>query len=66
MPVGRITTPDHPTLSSDHPIRFPGPLGTVTLRGDRATASLPHICNFRFLSFFCSISLFKGTRDAAR
>ena len=33
--------------------RSPGPLGHVTLRGDRATAPLQHICNFRFRGFLC-------------
>jgi hypothetical protein len=43
-------------------LRDPGPLGHVTLRGVRATASLQHICNFRFLCFVCPIHFSKGTR----
>ena len=46
--------------------RAPGPLGHVTLRGDRATASLKSICPFRILGFvFCGM-LFKGSPDSAR
>jgi hypothetical protein len=34
-----------------------GSPGHVTLRGDRATAPLPHICVFRFSCFFWPIPL---------
>jgi hypothetical protein len=43
---------------------FLGPFGNVTNRGDRATASLPHICVFRFSCFVCPIRFFKGNANA--
>ena len=40
--------------------RSPGPLGHVTLRRDRSTPGLQHICNFRFSCFVCPIRFSKG------
>jgi hypothetical protein len=65
MERGAVRPHSGQTRTSDVPIGSQGTLGAAMNRGDRATAGYQHICVFRFLSFVCSISLFKGTQNAA-